>query len=159
MKARFFSQTSLLASWHLDQKSEKGVFWKRGLFRKIYFLEILEREPPGCGKQRRIRRFSRDSRDFRDSRDSSSEKTPFVVTPSSGPESGWEIASDLPFRFWFMQGSLLNTGDKYLGGGVYIGNCNAIGNADCPIMIAKLWCTQGVGFVPSLFIVFSDVLN
>ena len=22
--------------------SEKGVFWKRGLFRKVHFLEILE---------------------------------------------------------------------------------------------------------------------
>ena len=34
--------------------------------------------------------FSRDSRefrDFRDSRDSSREKTPFVMTPFSGPES------------------------------------------------------------------------
>ena len=39
----------------------KGVFWKRGLFRKVVFLEILEnlelleileifREPPDCGK-------------------------------------------------------------------------------------------------------------
>ena len=47
------------------------------------------RELPDCGKQRRIRPFSRDSRefrDFRDSRDSSSEKTPFVMTPFSGPE-------------------------------------------------------------------------
>ena len=35
-------------------------------------------------------RFSRDPRafrDFRDSRDSSSEKTPFVMTPLSGPET------------------------------------------------------------------------
>ena len=59
--------------------SEKGVFWKRGLFRKVHFLEILDsREPPDCGKQRRIRPFSRDCRefrDFRDSRDFSSEKT------------------------------------------------------------------------------------
>ena len=42
-------------------------------------------EPPDCGKQRRIRSISRDSRDFRDSRDSS-RKTPFVMTPFSGPE-------------------------------------------------------------------------
>ena len=50
--------------------SERGVFWKRGLFRKVHFLEILEildrdsrdfREPPDCGKQRTIRPFSRDS--------------------------------------------------------------------------------------------------
>ena len=38
-------------------------------------------EPPDSGKQRRIRTFSRDSRDFRNS---TSEKTPFVMTPSSG---------------------------------------------------------------------------
>ena len=36
--------------------SEKGVFWKRGLFRKVHFLEVLEnleflREPPACGKK------------------------------------------------------------------------------------------------------------
>ena len=38
--------------------SEKGVFWKRGLFRKVHFLEILENleileileNPPECGK-------------------------------------------------------------------------------------------------------------
>ena len=77
----------------------KRGLWKRGLFRTIHFLEILEnleilemlaREPPDCGKQRRLRPFSRDSREFRDfrnSRDSSSEKTPFVMTPFSGPES------------------------------------------------------------------------
>ena len=72
--------------------SEKGFFWKRGLFRKLHFLEILENleileileNPQTSGKQRRIRPFSRDSwesRGFRDSRDSRSEKTPF-----SGPE-------------------------------------------------------------------------
>ena len=47
------------------------------------------REPPDSGKQRRIRPFSRgywEVRDFRDSGDSSSEKTPFVMTPFSGPE-------------------------------------------------------------------------
>ena len=78
--------------------SEKGVFWKRGLFRKILCLEILENlevlesfkeKPRDCGKERRFRPFSRDSRefrDFRDSRDFSSEKTPFVMTSFSGPE-------------------------------------------------------------------------
>ena len=78
--------------------SEKGVFWKRGLFRKVPFSRDSRefrdsrdfREPLDWGKQRRIRPFSRDSRefrDFRDSRDSSSEKTPFVMTPFSGPDS------------------------------------------------------------------------
>ena len=40
------------------------------------------REPPDCGRQKRIRPFSRDSREsreVRDSRDSSSEKTPFAI--------------------------------------------------------------------------------
>ena len=68
--------------------------WKRGLFRKVHFLEILENsrdsgEPPDCGKQRRIRPFARESsqfRDFRESKDSSSEKTPFAMTLFSGPE-------------------------------------------------------------------------
>ena len=43
--------------------------------------------------------FSRDSRefrDFRDSRDSSSEKTPFVMTPFSGPEN----RSKVGFKRW-----------------------------------------------------------
>ena len=47
------------------------------------------REPPDCGKQRRIRACSGDSREFRDSRfsrDSSGEKTPFVMSPFSGPD-------------------------------------------------------------------------
>ena len=91
------------ASPALFSGSEKGVFWQRALFRKVHFLEILEfrdsrdfREPPHCGKQRRIRRFSRDSRelrDFRDSRDSSSEKTPFVMTPFSSPALFHSFAS------------------------------------------------------------------
>ena len=43
----------------LHSGSGKGVFWKRGLFRKVHFLEILEisrdsREPPDSGKERRI---------------------------------------------------------------------------------------------------------
>ena len=79
--------------------SEKGVFWKRGLFRKVYFLEILENleileilENPQTvekkGESDREFRDSRDFGDFRDSRDSSSEKTLFVMTPFSGPETG-----------------------------------------------------------------------
>ena len=70
---------------------KKGSFWKRGLFGKVHFLEILENleilefleKPPDCGKERIIRPFSRDSRD---SRDFCSEKTPFVMTPFSGPD-------------------------------------------------------------------------
>ena len=86
----------------------KRVFWKRGLFRKVHCLEILEiSENRWTGKQRRIRPFSRDSRefrDFRDSRDSSSEKTPFVMTPFSGPEqkeSSWAgCAPDILADIW-----------------------------------------------------------
>ena len=73
-------------------------FGKRGLLEKGSFQKSPfsrdsrefrdSREPPDCGKQEKIRPFSRDSRefrDFRDSRDSCSEKTPFVMTPFSGP--------------------------------------------------------------------------
>ena len=45
----------------------KGVFWKRGLFRKSPFSRELRdsREPPDCGKQRTIRPFSGEiSREF-----------------------------------------------------------------------------------------------
>ena len=77
--------------------SEKGVFWKRDLFRKVpisrEFREFRDsrgsRDSLDCGKERRIRPFSGDSREFRDSRDSrdsSGEKTPFLMTPFSGPE-------------------------------------------------------------------------
>ena len=71
---------------------EKGSFHKSPFSR--YFREFREsrvsREPPDCGKERRFRRFprdSRESRDFRDSRDFSSEKTSFVMTPFSGPDT------------------------------------------------------------------------
>ena len=75
----------------------KGGLLEKGSFQKSPFSRDSRefrdsrdsREPPDCGKQRRIRPFSRDSRefrDFRDSRDSSSEKTPFVMTPFSGPD-------------------------------------------------------------------------
>ena len=83
--------------------SEKGVFWKRGLFRKVNFLEILENleileflENPQTEKERSFRPFSRDSRElraFRDSRDFSSAKTPFVMTPFSGPDKDRERAN------------------------------------------------------------------
>ena len=70
---------------HQDFTSELKIgFGKRGLLEKGSFqkspfardsIEYRDsrdpREPPDCGKQRRIRPFSRDSRDFRDSRDSS----------------------------------------------------------------------------------------
>ena len=67
---------------------KRGVFRKRGLFRRVHSLEILEnletleilRNPPNCGKQRRIRRQFRDFRDF------FSEKTPFVMPTFCGPE-------------------------------------------------------------------------
>ena len=69
---------------------------ERGSFQKspfsTYSREFRDsREPPDCGKQGRIGPFFRDSRefrDFRDSRDSSSQKTPFVMTPFSGPDEG-----------------------------------------------------------------------
>ena len=71
---------------------EKGSFQKRPFSRD--FREFrdsrLFREPSDWGKQRRFRPFSRDSRDFRDFRDSrdfSKERTPFVMTPFSGPDS------------------------------------------------------------------------
>ena len=69
---------------------EKGSFQKGPFSRDSgEFRDSRDsREPPDCGKERRIRPFSRDSRefrDFRDSRDSSNEKTPFVMTPFSGP--------------------------------------------------------------------------
>ena len=84
--------------------SEKGVFWKRGLFRKVHFLEILENleileilenpqtlENKGDFQKSPFSRDSREFRDFRDSRDFSSGKTPFVMTPFSGPESGSRV--------------------------------------------------------------------
>ena len=76
--------------------SEDGVRWgllEKGSFRKVHFLERLDkysgdcREPPDSGKQRRIQPLVRDSRSFGDSGDFTSEKTPFVMTPFSGPDS------------------------------------------------------------------------
>ena len=82
---------------------KKGVFWKRGLFRRVHFLEILENleileilENPRLWKEWRIRpvsRDSRESRDVRDFRDSSSEKTSFVMTPFSSPEQMVDMGS------------------------------------------------------------------
>ena len=75
----------------------KGVFSEKSEFSREFRDSRESREPTGCGKQKRIRPLSRDSResrDFRDSRDCSSEKTPFIMTPFSGPDwqhpnSGW----------------------------------------------------------------------
>ena len=82
---------------------EKGSFQKSPFSRDSReFRDSRDfREPLDCGKQRRVRPFSRDSRefrDFRDSRDSSSQKTPFVMTPFSGPENS------LPEESFFQQG-------------------------------------------------------
>ena len=70
---------------------ENGVFSEKSFSRDSReFRDCRDfREPTYSGKQRRIRPLSRDSRefrDFRDSRDSSSEKTPFAMSPFSGPE-------------------------------------------------------------------------
>ena len=77
---------------------EKGSFQKSPFSRDSReFRDSRDfREFSDCGKQRRLRPFSRDSResrDFRDSRDSSSEKTPFVMTPFSGPDLLSELIS------------------------------------------------------------------
>ena len=74
--------------------SEKGVFWKRGLFRKIHFLEILENleileileNRHTVENKGESHHFLEILENFRDSRDFSSVKTPFVITPFSGPE-------------------------------------------------------------------------
>ena len=74
-----------------------GQAKKRGLFRKVHFLEVLEnleileilensQTLENKGESGPFSRDSREFRDFRDSRDFSSEKTPFVMTPFSGPE-------------------------------------------------------------------------
>ena len=69
----------------------KGVFSEKSFSRdsREFLDSRVSREPPYSGRQSIIRPFSRDSRDFRDfrdSRDSSSGKTPFVMTPFSGPD-------------------------------------------------------------------------
>ena len=71
---------------------EKGSFQQSPFSRdsREFGDSRFSREPPDCGKERRFRPFYRDSRDIRDFRDSrhfSSEKTPFVMTPFSGPDT------------------------------------------------------------------------
>ena len=88
------AKTTRLLPLHLVVGSGKRGLLEKGSFQKSPFSRDSRefrdsREPPDCGKPRRIRPFSRDSREFRESRvsrDSSSEKTPFVMTPFSGPE-------------------------------------------------------------------------
>ena len=70
-----------LAGSRVKNSGSEKVFWKRGLFRKVPFLENLEILEILDNPQ------TREFRDFRVSRDSSSEKTPFVVTPFPGPEA------------------------------------------------------------------------
>ena len=86
-------QISTLSKFGFGKRGllEKGSFQKSPFSRdsREFRDSRVSREPPDCGKERRFRPFSRDSResrDFRDSRDFSSEKTPFVMTPFSGPE-------------------------------------------------------------------------
>ena len=80
--------------------SEKGLFWKRGLFRKVHFLKVLENLEillQTLEKSQTVE--SKEESDhfleilenlenfiFRSSRECSSEKTPFVMTPFSGPD-------------------------------------------------------------------------
>ena len=86
----FFCSKSLLVRVRKKGSFGKGVFSEKSISSdsREFRDSRVSREPPDCGKQRRIRPFSRDSResrDFRDSRNSASEKTPFVMTPFSGP--------------------------------------------------------------------------
>ena len=79
------------SAWDSRVRKKKGVSWKRYIFRKVHFLGILKNLEilENCQtveNKGEIRPFSRNSREFRDSRDSSGERTPFVMTPFSGPE-------------------------------------------------------------------------
>ena len=76
----------------------EGVFWNRGLFRKVNFLEIPENleileflENPHTvektGEADHCLEILETLEILRDSRNFSSEKTPFVMTPFSGPEN------------------------------------------------------------------------
>ena len=111
-------------------RRQKFGFGKRGLLEKGSFQKSPfsrdsrdsrdSREPPDYGKERRFRPFSRDSREFRDfgdSRDFSSKKTPFVMTPFSGPEKCWNritkifttrVSTRVPHvrRIWYMPHSI-----------------------------------------------------
>ena len=83
--------------------SEKGVLWKRGHFRKVHFLETLENleileflENPQTvenkGESDHFLEILENLEILEILRDSATEKTPFVMTPFSGPEKryrGW----------------------------------------------------------------------
>ena len=80
------------------------MFWKRGLFTLVHliFLKILEnlysrdsRGPSRFVENKRESDHVLETLDSKDSRDSSSEKkTPFVMTPFSGPEY-WDLVCQL----------------------------------------------------------------
>ena len=80
---------SILSS-HQISGSEKGVFWKRGLFRNVHFLEILENVEILENPQTLENKWE----------PSASEKTPFVMTPFSGPENSvWIMLCKVPLPF------------------------------------------------------------
>ena len=80
----------------VNSGSEKGVFWKRGLFRKVHFLEILENleileileNAQTVEKKEESDHFLEilENLEILEILDSSSEKTPFVMTPFYGPD-------------------------------------------------------------------------
>ena len=72
--------------------SERGLL-EKGSFQQLHFLEMLDNlelleilESPRVRKRKGSLPISRDSRDFRGSKASSSEKTPGLMDPFSGPE-------------------------------------------------------------------------
>ena len=88
---------------------------EKGSFRKVHFLEILENlEMPENSKTVENKGESDHFlRDFGDSRDSSIEKTPFAMTPFSGPNGSWKNCSGSPgFWFWFRSWAFLPTGSQ-----------------------------------------------
>ena len=96
--------------------SEKGVFWKRGLFRKVEHLEILE-----ILEIRQTVENKGESDDFLEIlenleileilENSSSEKTPFVMTPFLGPNNrGTGKDSAWPLCTWLTSYSMEDPG-------------------------------------------------
>ena len=81
-----------------QSSSEKGVFWKRGLFRKVHHLEILEKlkvlellenhqTVENKGKSDRF------LENLENSEIPPTKRPPFVMTPFSGPDLGREGSS------------------------------------------------------------------
>ena len=71
--------------------SGKGVFWKRGLFRKVHdsreFRDSRDsREPPNCGKKGESDHFLEILVNLEILEIPPVKKTPFVMTPLSGPD-------------------------------------------------------------------------